>query len=238
MKHTFLLFCLFTTSLASAQDSARVIFYRPSKFAGSMVSYRISHGATEVARMMPGSVAQYKTVAGLQTFIGKTEGERSITLHLKAGQTYYIECGITMGAMVGLPTFRQVYSYEARQELMKLNPALAAIIKDDVVQIGEQQKDTVRALNNLFTRKRKGGTSRALWFGMFGLASLVGTVSSDSPDPGNYIFIGLCGIMAGTGLGNASRFDHNHLEPVLQAYTHGAGLPASVRSKLRKKDFK
>ena len=99
------------------------------------------------------------------------------------------------------------------------------------MQIGEQQKDTVRALNNLYTRKRKGGTSRALWFGMFGLASLVGTVSSDSPDPGNYIFIGLCGIMAGTGLGECKsvRSAINHLEPVLQAYTHGAGLPASVK---------
>lgn len=238
MKRILILSFILLSTLASAQDSVQVIFYRPSKFAGSVVTYRIMHGPKEVAKMMAGSVARYKTVAGLQTFTGKTEGERSITIHMKDGQTYYIECGITMGAVMGLPAFRQVYSFEARQELMKLNPALAATIKDDVVQMGEQQKDTVRAVNNLFSRKRKGGTSRALWFGMFGVASLVGTVSSDSPDPGNYIFIGLCGIMAGTGMGNASRYDQYHLEPVLQAYTHGAGLPAQVRSKLRKKDFK
>ena len=93
----------------------------------------------------------------------------------------------------------------------------------------------LRALNNLFQRKRKGGTTRAIVFGLLGLSSLVGTASGNS-DPGNFIFIGFCGIMAITGGTQSAKY--RNPEPVIRDFQAGKGIPQPLKGKLKRKDFK
>ena len=236
MKFILLSAFLIASISAAGQDSlATIYFYRESKLAGSLVSYIVYHDTTRIGRLTPGNILNYRCNPGLQTFRAKTESESSVTIEVKPGGTYYIECGLSVGAFVGRPTFRQVFAAEAREAFRKINPYAVEFVKEDGVTVIPQQKDTVRALNNLFQRKRKGGTTRAIVFGLLGLSSLVGTASGNS-DPGNFIFIGFCGIMAITGGTQSAKY--RNPEPVIRDFQAGKGIPQPLKAKLKRKDFK
>lgn len=120
------------------------------------------------------------------------------------------------------------------------------------------RNDTVRALTNLYSRKRKGGTARAVVFGLLDVASIAGTASykpgtvtvnqgsagsqtfttsSDSPPAINYVFIGFCTVMTITGITQASKYSDEKLQVVLDDYKQSGKVPPDILSKLKQKDF-
>lgn len=237
MKPVILLLSFLIASIsASGQDSlATIYFYRPAKGAGAAISFIVYQDTSRVGRLTPGNILNYRCRPGKKWFRAKTADENYIHLELKSGETYYIECGLSVGAFVGRPTFRQVFAAEAREAFRRINPYAVEFVKEDGVTVIPQQKDTVRALNNLFQRKRKGGTTRAIVFGLLGLSSLVGTASGNS-DPGNFVFIGFCGIMAITGGTQSAKY--RNPEPVIRDFQAGKGIPQLLKGKLKRKDFK
>ena len=141
--------------------------------------------------------------------------------------------------------------------LLKLDPAIAAKIPT-ILATTNQAADTIRALTNLFQRKRKGGTTRAVIFGTLGVASLIGTLSykpstvtinqgsagtqtietSSGPPAINYVWIGFSTIMTITGITQASNFSTTKLDNLVSQYKEGQPLPANIKAKLKNKDFK
>ena len=113
-----------------------------------------------------------------------------------------------------------------------------------------QQSDTTRALQNLFQRKRKGGTTRAVVFGALGVISLISTTKSQTvnaggqnidvtPDnTGAYLFAGFSTVMCITGIVQTSNYSSEKLEILLADYRKGIPLPQKIKNKLKKKDFK
>jgi hypothetical protein len=121
----------------------------------------------------------------------------------------------------------------------------------------DPQADTMRAFRHLFERKRKGGATRAIVFGILGTASLIGTLSykpsyltinqgsagsqrietSSGPDAASYVFIGFSAIMTITGITQETKYSATNLESLLHGYKEGKALPLALKSKLKKKDF-
>lgn len=259
-KQIFLLlfFLVLMPCLAQAQDTlATVYFYRDGKFAGSFVGYDVWHNGAVIGRIKSNSVVAYRCQPGPQTFKAATEGETSIKLDIRAGQTYFIECGVAIGALVGRPVFRQAFSTEARKAISEIDAAAANSIPSSVVET-THPTDTVRALHNLFQRKRRGGTARAVVFGGLGLISLIGTVTyqpttvninqgsagtqtiqlDSGPPVGNYVFIGFSVIMVITGVTQTSKYSAENLNLLLDTYKQGNPLEAIIKEKLKKKDFR
>jgi Protein of unknown function (DUF2846) len=258
MKYLFA-FILTANSLAIlAQDSlATVYFYRGGKFAGSFVGYDLKHNNQVIGRVTSSSVVKYRCALGMQKFVATTESQNSIMLDVKAGETYYIECSVATGVVVGRPSFRQVDSRLAQKEIQKIDASLAEQLSSTQI-IVPQEYDTVRALTNLFERKRKGGTTRAVVFGVLGVASLVGTLSykestvtvnqgssgsqvipvSSGPPVGNYVFVGFCAIMTFSGVSQTNNFSAENLDMLVNDYKAGKPLPQKIKRFLKKKDFK
>ena len=176
LRITFLFFLYIPFQLQGQDSLATVHFYRAGKFAGSFIGYDVKHNDKVIGRIKSGTVVTYRCQPGLQTFTANTESESSFRLAVEAGKTYFVECSLAAGIVVGRPTFRQVFSAEAKKEIGKIDATLAASIPVHVAE-PMQPADTARALHNLFQRKRTGGTTRATVFGILGVASLVGTVS-------------------------------------------------------------
>jgi hypothetical protein len=242
---TLLLFTIVVS--VSAQSQSHIYFFRDAKFVGAIVGYNVYMDSALVGRVSSGSVITYSCEPGLRTFRAKTEGEGSITIDLKPGVTYYIECGTTLGAVVGHPSFRQVSASEAKVAVGKINPQLVAVFDVDP----EFVTDTTRALNNMFQRKRKGGVKRGIWFGAIAVVALINTikqtgststvygVSVDTgPDPANYVVMGVCTVVAITGAAQASKYNDGRLTQVIRDYKEGRDIPKEFKSKLKKKDFK
>jgi hypothetical protein len=165
---------------------------------------------------------------------------------------------LAVGIVVGRPSFRQTFSVEARKKIEKIETTVANTIPNDIEET-ILSSDTARALHNLFQRKRKGGTARAVVFGILGGASLIGTISykpdnvvinqgssgsqtiqvgSSSPPVINYVFIGFSTIMVISGVSQTSKYSSNSLNILLDNYKQGKPLPLAVKSKLKKKDFR
>jgi len=252
------LFSVCSTALLAQDSLATVYFYREGKFAGSFVGYDVMHNGTTIGRIKSNSVFTYQSKGGLQTFMATTEGASSMKIELAPGNTYFIECGLGVGVMVGRPTFRQATNTEARKKIEKINSVVANAIPANIQEV-VQPNDTVRALQNLFQRKRKGGTARAAVFGVIAVASLVGIanykqatvtinqgsagsqvipIGSSSPPAANFILAGFSAIMTITGITQTSKYADDKLEALLQVYKNGKPLPPIIKSKLKKKDFK
>jgi len=235
---------------SQAQDSlATVYFYRGGQVAGFAISYDVKHENKAIGTVGVNSVVMYRAKPGAQIFKANTEGESSVHLNLEAGKTYFVECGIAAGALAGRPTFRQTFSEVARKKITSIDPVIAKTIPFNLVEV-IQQSDTTRALQNLFQRKRKGGTTRAVVFGALGIVSLISTTKSQtvnaggqnidvSPDnTGAYVFVGFSTIMVITGIAQTSNYSSEKLEALLADYRKGTPLPQKIKGKLKAKDFK
>lgn len=246
---------LFLNSLALlAQDSlATVYFYKGSKFAGYLAGYDLRHNGKVIGRVKSGEVITYRCAAGLQVFSGTTESESSIKFETKAGEVYFVECGLATGVVVGRPSFRLASPAQAKKEIEKIDKTINVPLPAAEI-LPPHVSDTVRALTNLYQRKRKGGTARAVVFGILGTASLIGTVTykestvttnqgqvipvSSGPPAINYVFIGFCSVMTFSGISQANNFSAENLELVVNDYKAGKPLPKKVKRFLKKKDFK
>lgn len=202
---------------------------------GFAVGYDVDHGPSVIGRIKVSTVFSYRCKPGLQTFEATTEGTSSITMDLKAGQLYFVECGLGVGALIGRPTFKQVTSIEAKKEIARINQVVADYLPATIVETFIKA-DTARALQNLFQRKRKGGTTRAVIFGGLGLVALVNAGKSGG-DGGTYIMVGFSIIMVITGATQATKYNSEALAKVVDEYKQGKLVPPLIKMKFKKKDF-
>jgi hypothetical protein len=110
--------------------------------------------------------------------------------------------------------------------------------------------DTLRAVNNLFARRQRGGVNWMLVTagGLGALAraaanpdtrTVNGVVVSSEPNTGAMVVIagGLVGVPALLGVGKLVRFSHGKQEAAEQAIRSGRPLPHYISRRLRPKYF-
>ena len=84
---------------------------------GAMVSYDLYLGDAVICRVRN----NYKTTLhikkdGLNTLWAKTESKSEVPIDIEMGKTYYLRCGITMGAFVGRPRLELIDSKTGKVE--------------------------------------------------------------------------------------------------------------------------
>ncbi len=253
----FLLLSISSLSIQAQDSLATVYFYRGGKFAGSFIGYDLLHNGQVIGRIKSNTIIAYQCPAGQQLFSGITESESSIKVEVVAGEIYFVECGIAAGVVVGRPSFRLTSPAQAKRQIEKIDKSVAAKLPA-IVAKPPLVSDTVRALTNMFQRKRKGGTTRAILFGTIGTAMLIGTVAykpnsvtinqgssgsqtipvSSGPPAINYVLVGFSTIMSISGISQVKHYSSANLEVLLADYKSGKPLPKRIKGKLKRKDFK
>ena len=84
---------------------------------GALVSYDLYLGDSVICRVQN----NYKTTLyirndGLNTLWAKTEAKSEVPINIKIGKTYYLRCGISMGAFVGRPRLELIDSKTGKAE--------------------------------------------------------------------------------------------------------------------------
>jgi hypothetical protein len=80
-----------------------VIFFRESKFVGSMVSFKVREGEQELGKLSSGTYFVAQVPPGAHAYTVHSEAKDVLNLEVESGQTYYVQGSISMGVMVGRP---------------------------------------------------------------------------------------------------------------------------------------
>jgi len=234
-KHLLTLVILFGSILTQAQEYATVYFYRSASLKGAAINYNIYDDTVLIGKMTPGQVLMYYAKPGDRQFIAKMESKSTALMTVEAGKSYFVECGVSVGIVVGNPTMRQVTSQRGIPAIAKINPNLkinTAQLGDFKMDETEFKSDTVRALSNLFERKRKGGYVRGAVFLAWGVAGLI--VGGPEALPG----VVVVGVISATGFSQAGKYKADVLSEVIKDYKSGKPLPLKIKKKFKEKDFK
>ena len=81
----------------------QIVFFRPSKFAGSAVGFKVREGSTELGKLRSGKYFVASIDPGTHEYTVHSESEDVLTMEVEPGETYYVQGTLTMGLMVGRP---------------------------------------------------------------------------------------------------------------------------------------
>jgi Tfp pilus tip-associated adhesin PilY1 len=104
----------------STASSATLYVYRPAS-AGMLVSYNLYFGDSIVCRIANRFKQEIKLdKKGMNEIWAKTEAKTSVPIDVKFGHKYYLRCGISMGIVVGRPSFEFVDARIGKMEYESL----------------------------------------------------------------------------------------------------------------------
>ena len=90
--------------LSEEEEYAIIHFYRPKRYPGALVGYKVWLEDEKIGRVRNGEKFEYKvTDFGKKTFWAKTETLTSVEVDVKKGEEYFVRCGLNMGLVVGRP---------------------------------------------------------------------------------------------------------------------------------------
>lgn len=88
---------------AAPADKAQIVFFRPSKFAGSAIGFKVREGQTELGKLRSGKYFVAVVEPGQHRYTVHSEAEDVLNMEVEAGETYYVQGTLNMGFLVGRP---------------------------------------------------------------------------------------------------------------------------------------
>jgi hypothetical protein len=82
---------------------ALVVFFRPSKFTGGAVKFKVREGEAELGQLASGRYFVLQVEPGAHQYTVHSEAKDVTNVELEAGETYFFAGSISMGVMVGRP---------------------------------------------------------------------------------------------------------------------------------------
>lgn len=228
-------------TLSPDSTLATVYFYRPHSPKGIVFSFSMHHNDSLIGRVRDGSVVIYQCAPGVQEFWSETESRTSIFIDMAPGKTYFVRCRMALGTVAAMPSFRQVGPDEAVTNITPLlqeqnaGESVTELYRRREMAASHNNIDTLRALNNLYERKRKGGRARGAIFAVVGLGGVIASVANS--DPSGLAGVSVAALIAITGYTQAAKYKPLNLQKVLNDYANKGILPEKIKSKLKPKDF-
>ena len=104
-----------------SDDCALLHIYRPGTMKGMAVSYDLHLEDEVVFRVKNKTKTTLRiTGEGLKTLWAKTETRVELPVDVKLGHEYYIQCGLSFGALVGRPKLEIVDNKKGKDEFAKI----------------------------------------------------------------------------------------------------------------------
>lgn len=88
---------------APAEGKGQIVFFRPSKFTGGAIGFKVREGQTELGKLRSGKYFIANVEPGTHEYTVHSEAKDVLTMEVEAGETYYVQGTITMGFMAGRP---------------------------------------------------------------------------------------------------------------------------------------
>lgn len=111
--------------ISEDQDYAIVHFYRPKKYAGSLVGFKVKMEDEVIGKVQNGKRFTVKIRDfGKKKFWAKTETEESIEIDIKKGEEYFVRCGLNVGIIWPRPKMKLIDNFVAIDEYIECKTKL------------------------------------------------------------------------------------------------------------------
>lgn len=81
----------------------QIVFFRPSKFAGGAIGYKVREGACELDKLSNGTYFVHVAEPGKHEYIAHWQAKDLLPLDVEAGETYSVRGTVSMGILAGRP---------------------------------------------------------------------------------------------------------------------------------------
>lgn len=88
---------------APEAGKGQVVFFRPSKMMGAAIGYKVREGETELGKLRNGTYFVIQVEPGKHDYTVHSEAKDVLTLEVDAGETYFVQGGVSMGVLAGRP---------------------------------------------------------------------------------------------------------------------------------------
>lgn len=88
---------------APEAGKGQVVFFRPSKMMGAAIGYKVREGETELGKLRNGTYFVIQVEPGKHEYTVHSEAKDVLTLEVDAGETYFVQGGMSMGVLAGRP---------------------------------------------------------------------------------------------------------------------------------------
>lgn len=111
---------------AVAPGSGTVIFFRPSKFVGAVIGFKVRENGQELGKLRNGKYFVLQVAPGVHQYEVHSETKDVLTLEVEAGQTYYVQGVLGVGIVAGRPnlTPSDAATFEGMKAKLKEVPPL------------------------------------------------------------------------------------------------------------------
>lgn len=84
-------------------DKAQIVFFRPSKFTGGAIGFKVREGEQELGKLRSGNYFIHLAEPGTHQYTVHSEAKDVLTIEVEEGETYFVQGTITMGVFAGRP---------------------------------------------------------------------------------------------------------------------------------------
>lgn len=114
---------------ADGAGTGTIVFFRPSKFVGAAVGFKVREGTTELGKLRNGKYFVLHVKPGTHEYVVHSETKDTLVLEVEAGQTYYVQGTLGMGVVAGRPNLSP--SDQGTFEAIKAKLKEVAPLSDD-----------------------------------------------------------------------------------------------------------
>lgn len=103
------------------EGKAHIVFFRPSKFVGAAIGFKVRENEVELGKLKNGSYFVLAVDPGEHTYVVHSEAKDVTRIEAEAGETYFLVGTVTMGVMAGHPNLSpaDAAAFEAALAKMK-----------------------------------------------------------------------------------------------------------------------
>lgn len=105
------------------QNKGQIVFFRPSRFVGGAIGFKVREGETELGKLNSGKYFVVPVEPGAHQYTVHSEAKDILNLEVEAGETYYVQGTISMGVLAGRPNLAPSTQAEFEAMSSKLKPA-------------------------------------------------------------------------------------------------------------------
>jgi hypothetical protein len=88
---------------APPEGKAHVVFFRPSKFVGAAIGFKVRENEVELGKLRNGNYFVAAVEPGLHQYVVHSEAKDVTRIEAEAGETYFLSASLNMGVLAGRP---------------------------------------------------------------------------------------------------------------------------------------